>query len=124
MKKDIEDKNDIVLLVNTFYNSVQENKTLGYIFNDIAKINWEEHLPRMYSFWAGMLLSEHSYSGNPMVKHIELSKLTAMTEIEFNEWLLLFTNTVDELFQGAMASEAKLRAGNIARLMLYKIQNA
>ena len=121
MKKDIENREDIILLVNTFYNSVKENKTLGYIFNDVAKIEWESHLPKMYSFWASLLLDEHSFSGNPMEKHIALSKITSMTETEFSEWILLFTNTVDALFEGETANEAKLRAGNIARLMLHKI---
>ena len=122
MKKDIENREDIILLVNTFYNSVKENKTLGYIFNDVAKIEWESHLPKMYSFWASLLLAEHSFSGNPMEKHIALSKITSMTETEFSEWILLFTNTVDALFEGETANEVKLRAGNIARLMLHKIQ--
>lgn len=123
MKKDIEDKNDIVLLVNSFYNAVQENEILGFIFNDVAKINWDEHLPRMYAFWTSMLLNEHLFSGNPMEKHITLSRITSMTEIQFNEWLLLFTTTVDKLFKGEIANEAKFRAGNIARLMLLKIQS-
>lgn len=123
MKKDIEDKNDIVLLVNSFYNAVQENEILGFIFNDVAKINWDEHLPRMYAFWTSMLLNEHHFSGNPMEKHITLSRITSMTEIQFNEWLLLFTTTVDKLFKGEIANEAKFRAGNIARLMLLKIQS-
>ena len=123
MKKDIEDKNDIVLLVNSFYNAVQENEILGFIFNDVAKINWDEHLPRMYAFWTSMLLNEHHFSGNPMEKHITLSRITSMTEIQFNEWLLLFTTTVDKLFKGEIANEANFRAGNIARLMLLKIQS-
>lgn len=123
MKKDIEDKNDIVLLVNSFYNAVQENEILGFIFNDVAKINWDEHLPRMYAFWTSMLLNEHLFSGNPMEKHITLSRITSMTEIQFNEWLLLFTTTVDKLFKGEIANEAKFRAENIARLMLLKIQS-
>ncbi|MBL0024632.1 MAG: group III truncated hemoglobin [Saprospiraceae bacterium] len=122
MKKDIESKEDIVLLVNTFYDSVKENKTIGYIFSDVAKINWETHLPKMYSFWASVLLAEQSYTANPMIKHIALSKITPMTETEFNEWLLLFTKTVDDLFAGQIASDAKFKAGNIARLMLHKIQ--
>lgn len=123
MKQDIESRDDIVLLVNTFYNLVKENSKLGYIFNDVAKIDWDSHLPKMYSFWASLLLAEHSFSGNPMEKHIALSKITSMTEVEFSEWLLLFTNTVDILFEGEKATEAKVRAGNIARLMLHKIQN-
>jgi hemoglobin len=122
MKKDIANKEDIILLVNTFYDSVKENSILGYIFNDVAKIDWQTHLPKMYTFWGSLLLAEHSYEGNPMEKHITLSKITTMSETEFSEWLLLFTKTVDTLFEGETANEAKLRAGNIARLMLHKIQ--
>ncbi len=122
MKNDIQNRPDIELLVNTFYEKVRENKVLGYIFNDVAKINWESHLPKMYSFWASILLGEHSFSGNPMQKHIALSKVTEMTDKEFSEWLYLFIETVDELFVGEKANEAKLRAGNIARLMLHNIQ--
>lgn len=121
--KDLEDKDDIILLVNTFYSKIRNHKNLGYIFNEVARINWEEHLPRMYSFWGSLLLGEHSYSGNPMTKHLSLSKITSLTEIEFNEWLMLFSDTVDELFRGKVANDAKLRAENIARLMLYKIQS-
>lgn len=121
---DIESRADIETLINAFYTKVRQNPVIGYIFNDIAKVNWEAHLPKMYSFWGSMLLSEQSYSGNPMNKNIALSKLTVMSEKEFSEWILLFNKTVDELFIGDKAIEAKLRAANIARLMLYKIQRA
>lgn len=122
LKKDIEKREDIELLVNSFYEKVQDNKILGTIFNDVAKVNWETHLPKMYSFWASLLLGEQSYAGNPMTKHIALSKLTELKETEFSEWILLFNQTVDELFEGRGANEAKTRAANIAKLMLLKIQ--
>ena len=121
-KQDITNRNDVIQLVDTFYNKVKVNEKLGYIFNDVAKVNWEHHLPKMYSFWGGILLGEQSFTGNPIEKHIALSKTTSLTSIEFTEWLLLFTNTVDELFRGEVANEAKLRAGNIARLILHKIE--
>lgn len=122
MKKDIENRDDIVLLVNSFYEIVRENKILGYIFNDVAKVDWQEHLPKMYSFWGSLLLEEHSYSGNPMGKHIELSKIASMTDTEFSEWFLLFKETVDNLFAGEIADKAKFRGEHIARMMLHKIQ--
>ena len=76
----------------------------------------------MYSFWGSILLGEQSYAGNPMETHIVLGRKTALTSKEFTEWLFLFNSTVDELFVGPTADEAKLRAGNIARLMLHKIE--
>ncbi|AHF14530.1 globin family protein [Niabella soli DSM 19437] len=113
---------DVERLVNSFYDRVRSNAVIGPIFNDIARIDWEHHLPKMYSFWSSILLGEQSYSGNPMVRHIELSRMTAMTETEFSEWLRLFNETIDALFEGPKAEEAKTRAANIARLMLFKIQ--
>ena len=124
MKSDITNRRDIELLVDTFYEKVRKNHLLGHIFDDVAKVDWPSHLPKMYSFWASILLAEYSFSGNPMQKHIALSKMTEITDREFSEWLQLFTESVDSLFLGAKANEAKLRAGNIARLMLHNIQTA
>jgi hemoglobin len=122
MKPDITSQTDIKVLVDTFYNKVQQNKVLAPIFNDVAKINWDEHLPKMYSFWGSLLLQEHTYAGNPMQIHVELSKITTMSLVEFSEWINLFYQTVNELFEGEIASEAKTRAANIARLMQHKIE--
>ena len=58
MKKDIETREDIIKLVDVFYDKVKKNEILGYIFDDIAKIDWSKHLPVMYSFWASILLGE------------------------------------------------------------------
>lgn len=123
-KKQIESKEDVILLVDSFYEKVQQNDILSPIFNDIAKVNWDTHLPTMYNFWASILLNEHSYSGNPMVEHILLSKKTTMGETQFSEWLSLFCETLDELFFGQKVEIAKDRAQNIARLMKYKIEQA
>ncbi len=121
MLKDIGNRNDVILLVNTFYDRIKNNPILGHIFVDIIKVDWEKHLPKMYSFWSSILLGEGSYEGNPMEKHIALSKIVPMTEIEFSEWLMIFNQTVDSLFDGQKATEAKTRAENIARVMMHKI---
>ncbi|MCO5232751.1 MAG: group III truncated hemoglobin [Chitinophagales bacterium] len=123
-KKDITDREDIILLVDTFYEKVKNNAILGYIFDDIAKINWETHLEKMYSFWSSMLIGEHSYTGNPMKVHIDLGKIAPMGEIEFMEWLVVFHTTIDELFEGKTTEFAKERAENISRIMQYKIEQS
>lgn len=119
---DITNKKDIELLVDTFYGKVMINPIIGPIFSEVVRVNWGTHLPKMYSFWGSLLLNEQSFSGNPMRVHVGLSALTAMTEVEFSEWLMLFHETVDELFSGKIADEAKTRASNIARLMRTKIK--
>jgi len=121
--KDIESREDIIALINQFYNKVQQNELIGNIFTDIAQVNWDHHLPRMYDFWETILFGKEAFKGNPMLKHIQLSKLTAMEQIHFNEWLLLWNKTIDENFNGETADLAKFRAKSIADLMLYKITN-
>ncbi len=120
--KDIENRDDVIRFVDSFYIKVRNSNKLGYIFDEIAQTNWETHLPVMYSFWASILLEESSFSGNPMKVHIDLADNAPMTSVEFSEWIELFTETIDELFAGEIADEAKARASNIARLMLANIQ--
>src|SRR5688572_5638817 len=121
MKVDISSSEDVKLLVDSFYNKVKLNPVIGFIFTDVAKVNWEHHLLKMYAFWESILLGGPPYGGNPMVPHIQLSKITPLTEKEFSTWLSLFNETMDELFEGPVANEGKARAANIAALMLYKI---
>lgn len=122
MNNDIQTREDIVRLVDTFYDKVKTDPTIGYIFDQVAKVDWSRHLPVMYAFWGSILLGEKSFDGNPMKKHVELGRITPMTEVEFSAWKKLFTQTVYELFEGSKADEAVLRAENIARLMLFNIE--
>ncbi len=123
MEKDIASRDDVRLLVDTFYAKVRVNNILGPIFNDVASVDWDHHLPKMYDFWSSILLNDHSYTGHPMPIHVALSKLTSMTKVEFLEWLRLFYDTVDELFEGEKAELAKFRGRTIAGIMLHKIES-
>lgn len=123
MKKDIKDIEDIKQLVNAFYDKAVKHDTLGHIFNDVAHVNWEHHLPVMYKFWASVLLGERGYVGNPMDAHFKLNEKIKLEGDHFNHWKALFVATVDEYFEGQMADEAKKKAVTIADLMFYKIHN-
>ena len=121
MKKDIENRDDIRLLINTFYDKVKQDAMIGYIFNDVAKVNWELHLPVMYDFWEGIVFNSSTYSGNPIAVHLKLNTRTPLKPQHFKQWLHLFTTTVNELFEGKKAELIKLRAAGIAGVMQVKI---
>jgi hemoglobin len=121
MKKDIETSADVKLLVDTFYDQVKENPLIGYIFNDVAKVNWEFHLPVMYRFWENVIFFTGSYTGNPLMIHKHLNRVFPLTPEHFNEWNKLFLNTVDRLFEGEKASLAKQRALSISTVMQLEI---
>lgn len=124
MKKDITGVSDIHLFVNSFYDKVKADPVIGYIFNDVAKVDWDTHLPVMYNFWEMVLFGTGAYKGDPMTKHIDLSKRTELNSTHFERWKELFTSTIDELFEGEKSIEAKERAKNIASLMLFRVQRA
>jgi len=121
MKHDIENRDDVKLLVDAFYDKVKKDTTIGYIFNDIAKVNWDKHLPVMYDFWESILFFTGSYTGNPMTVHGLVHRAAKLTTEHFNVWLKLFTSTVDELFGGEKAELAKQRAISIATVMQTKL---
>lgn len=121
MKKDIESRADIEALVNTFYDKVKQDATIGYFFSEVVQVQWEKHLPIMYTFWENVLFHTGGYEGNPMRQHMAIHAKSAMTHAHFQQWLALFTQTVDELFSGDNAEQIKQRAGSIAMVMELKI---
>ncbi|AYN02837.1 MULTISPECIES: group III truncated hemoglobin [unclassified Flavobacterium] len=115
---DITTIEDIKLLVNTFYAKVQKDDLIGPIFNERIQGRWPEHLETMYKFWQTILLEQHSYSGSPFPPHKHLP----VDQSHFNRWIEIFTKTVDSLFIGILAEEAKMRGVNMASMFLYKIE--
>jgi hemoglobin len=116
--KDILTLEDVKKLVDTFYGKVRENDLLAPVFNERIKDRWPEHLAKMYTFWQTILLEERTYFGSPFPPHAKLS----VEHAHFGEWMRLFTQTVDELFTGEKAKEAKWRAGKMAEMFEYKIE--
>ena len=123
MKKDIESRDDIELLVKSFYEKVKIDPVIGSIFTDIARVNWEKHLPVMFDFWENTIFYTGSYLGNPMKSHQNLNKLFPLTKEHFSRWNQLFASTIDELFEGDKAVLAKQRAISISTVMQLKLFN-
>ena len=121
MKDDIRDRDDVAQLINRFYEKVRANETIGYIFNDVAKVNWEHHLPVMYDFWENVLFHTGTYVRNAVAVHKNLNQLTPLKREHFEEWLTLWKQTVDEIFEGPNAELVKQRAQSIATIMQISI---
>lgn len=120
MKKDIEGREDIMLLVNSFYEKVNRNEQLSPLFNDVAQVNWEAHLPTMYDFWENILFGTGNYAGRPMPPHLALNQKSPLLPPHFDTWKSLFFQTLDEHFEGPVAQLAKERATHIAGVMQFK----
>jgi hemoglobin len=121
MKKDIRNRIDIELFVNNFYDRVKTDPVIGYIFTEIAKVNWERHLPVMYNFWENALFYSGTYKGNPLELHKHLHRVMPLEPRHFDQWIRIFNETIDELFNGPKADLAKERAYSISQIMQRNI---
>lgn len=119
-KPDISSDADIRKFVHRFYSKVEEDERLGYIFNDHAEVDWEKHLPKMVDFWSNLLLRSRRYKGRPLKQHMGLP----IKKSDFNRWLALFEETLDELYEGEVADHAKKTAEKIAISFAVRMESA
>ena len=120
-RPDISGRADLKLLVDKFYERVGKDETLGFIFNEIAVVDWEHHLPRMVDFWEKALFRKGDYKGNPLAKHLAVSQKTTVAKPQFDRWIELFFSTVDEHFAGERSEHIKRIAADMAQVMTSRI---
>lgn len=118
-KADIQKLDDVKLLVDTFYGHVQQDELIGPIFNSKLEGHWPEHLEKMYTFWQTILLEEYTYRGRPFPPHAQLP----IEAEHFERWLQIFDQTVNDLFEGPVAEEAKSRGRKMAALFQVKLDH-
>lgn len=125
MKDDIKSRDDIEIILKSFYEKAFEDSTIGYIFTNVAKLNLEQHLPIITDFWEMILFGtinfQLKYGRSPMQKHLELNQKEPLVSEHFNAWLKLFYSTIDEHFAGEKADLAKLRAKAVANTIFMKV---
>ena len=120
---DIKSRNDIEKLIAAFYEKMLDDMVLGYIFTDISKVNLEVHLPVICDFWENILFNKPTYKRRTEVigVHLELNKKIQLKKGHFRRWLYLFHSTIDDLYDGTLATKAKKRADSIALIMQKKL---
>lgn len=121
MKKEIEDRNDLLFLMQQFYEKATKNETIGFFFTEVAHLNLEKHIPIITDFWEDIVFGTYKYKNNPMQVHKELYKKHTIENKHFEKWISLFTKTVDENFEGNNAEKIKQRATSIATVMKIKV---
>jgi hemoglobin len=114
---DIETEADVRVLVNEFYAAIREDALLNPIFTEVAQVDWQHHLPKMYAFWNGLIFGKPGYVGQPFAAHVKLP----VERDHFVRWLELFQATVDRHFEGAGAKRAKDAAASIAHTFAMRM---
>jgi len=118
---DLAGRADIIRLVDRFYDRVRADAALGPIFDGVARVDWEKHLPKLYDFWDTVLFRANSFRGNLIGAHSKLIPAAGMGRDLFEHWLALFRETVAANFDGPNAGHIVRCAEDIANVLYSKI---
>ena len=121
MRRDIEDRKDLDLLLTEFYSVATVDPVIGHHFVDL---DLESHLPVITDFWEKVLFSKPVYFNNPLEVHKVLHARSPLEFEHFVRWVEIFSATVDRLFDGGLAEAAKLRAKMIAHNMNQRLNGS
>ena len=119
--KDIENRDDLVMLMDAFYSKMLKDDKVGYIFTDVAKLNLEHHLPLLADFWNNALFHTGGYKNNVVQIHKALNEKEKLTPEHFKRWLFLLEETIDENYKGEIAEKMKLRAQQVGMTIQAKL---
>ncbi len=122
MKYDIRFREDIELLINTFYGKALKDELISHFFTDFLENSLEEHLQTIYDFWSSILLQEGRYTGMLIPKHIALDHKSNILPEHMERWKFLFEETLFSLFLGPVANDAMKRVETMSQLMMLKIE--
>lgn len=122
MRKQIENRSDLQLLVRTFYAKIRADQEIGFFFNETIT-DWEEHLEKLTDFWDMNVFGTKNYHGNPIIAHNAVDKQfdQQITSNIFGIWLNHWFATIDELFEGENAEILKRRAQKMSTFLFMNI---
>ena len=114
-------KENINKMVIRFYTKILNDETVGPFFiaklgDDLKNDFWKPHIEILTNFWASIALGDQNYRGSPFAPHLQIGGLERST---FDQWLKLFFETLDSIYEPHIADLFKQRstiiAGNFMR---------
>ncbi|WP_436794693.1 group III truncated hemoglobin [Actinospongicola halichondriae] len=114
--RDLDSPDEIAEMVRRFYADVAMDDLLGPMFNDVAQVDWSEHLPKLTAFWCRALLGHDGYAGNPFRAHADVHAKRQFTTARFQRWLDLFHETLELGWTGPNVDRARKLAHDVARV--------
>lgn len=121
--RDIQTREDLHLVMSSFYDKLLSDGKINFIFTEVAKIDLKPHLIDLVDFWEQMLFDTGDYRKNVLQIHLDINQKIKLSEEHFTIWLKYFNATIDKNFSGQIAENMKTRALSIATVMKIKTQH-
>lgn len=114
----------IETLVKNFYLKIQFDDVLGPIFNHVAQVDWDHHIPLLCQFWNSIMLKTKEYRGNAFRKHVMLAEKIPLTHEHFDRWLTYFREEAFRHLPSSSAQDIIAKASVIAESLKAGIMHA
>ena len=123
MKQDIQNREDIEIVLMSFYGKAFTDREIGHFFTEVVPLDLETHLPLIAGFWETVLFAGRGYHKDVMAVHRHIHRLSQISKAHLDRWVTLMTATIDEHFSGIKAELMKQRAASIATMMNIKLNH-
>ena len=123
MKRDLENREDIEAVLQAFYQKATQDDLIGHFFTVVIKLDIQQHIPIIANFWEAILFGSRTYGKNVMEVHQHIHQLSTIRKEHLDRWVQLFTQTIDQFYEGEKATLMKQRGASIATLMDIKLNH-
>src|SRR5689334_19314055 len=100
MKKDIENREELETFLWAFYKKAFADELIGHFFTEVVPLDLNTHVPVIANFWESVAFNKPSYRKNVMEVHQHIHDLSKIKKEHLDRWVKLFTETLDENFEG------------------------
>ena len=121
LPRDLDDPGQVAELVRRLYAEVDRDALLGPMFNEVARVDWPEHLAKLTGFWCRVPFGIAGYQGNPFRSHALVHAQRSFSAAHFRRWLALFRQTLEGDWQGPKADQAIDLACKLARVHAHQL---
>ena len=111
---DLDTRAQIHNMVVAFYRELVMDELLGPIFEEVAEVDWSEHIPQLIDYWCRVLLGDQSYRGAILTTRRNVRDQVSFPTEHFDRWYGMFASSIDEQWSGPYADIAKAHAARIA----------
>jgi hemoglobin len=119
---DLANRADIEALLRRFYGRAFVDDVLAEPFTELRAAGLDSHIEAMCDFWESALFRAARYRRNAFVVHRQLDQRHPLYAKHFARWVALWESTVDEMYDGPTAEQAKRQASRIATSMNRRLR--
>jgi hemoglobin len=110
---DLTTRERVEELVRDFYRQVAGDDVLGRYFDEVAEVDWAEHIPHLTDYWCWILFGSTGFEGAVTKVHHDLHATAEVTPEACDRWFEMWDDAIDARWSGPYADHARRHAATL-----------